>query len=93
MVKVLITGAAGQVGSELVKLAPADFEVVGYNSSELDITNAQQNLLDAENDWYNIAKQQVTDVTGEIVSTWQECQDKIKDIYSDMTLTDEERSA
>lgn len=42
MVKVLITGAVGQVGSELVKLAPADFEVVGYNSSELDITNSQQ---------------------------------------------------
>jgi len=44
MVKVLITGAAGQVGSELVKLALAGFEVVGYNSSELDITNAQQVL-------------------------------------------------
>lgn len=42
MVKVLITGAAGQVGSELVKLAPVGFEVVGYNSSEFDITNAQQ---------------------------------------------------
>lgn len=42
MVKVLITGAAGQVGSELVKSAPAGFEVVGYNSSELDITNIQQ---------------------------------------------------
>ena len=42
MVKVLITGAAGQVGSELVKLAPVGFEVVGYNSSVLDITNAQQ---------------------------------------------------
>lgn len=42
MVKVLITGAAGQVGSELVKLAPVGFEVVGYNSSELDITNAHQ---------------------------------------------------
>lgn len=42
MVKVLITGAAGQVGSELVKLAPAGFDAVGYNSSELDITNAQQ---------------------------------------------------
>lgn len=64
-----------------------------YTANQDDITNAQQNLLDAENDWYNIAKQQVTDVTGEIVSTWQECQDKIKDIYSDMTLTDEERSA
>ena len=64
-----------------------------YTANQDDITNAQQNLLDAENDWYNIAKQQVTDVTGEIVSTWKECQDKIKDIYSDMTLTDEERSA
>lgn len=64
-----------------------------YTANQDDIANAQQNLLDAENDWYNIAKQQVTDVTGEIVSTWQECQDKIKDIYSDMTLTDEERSA
>lgn len=64
-----------------------------YTANQDDIANTQQNLLDAENDWYNIAKQQVTDVTGEIVSTWQECQDKIKDIYSDMTLTDEERSA
>lgn len=64
-----------------------------YTANQDDIANAQQNLLDAENDWYNIAKQQVTDVTDEIVSTWKECQDKIKDIYSDMTLTDEERSA
>ena len=64
-----------------------------YTADQDQIANAQQNLLDAENDWYNIAKQQVTDITGEIVSTWKECQDKIKDIYSDMTLTDEERSA
>lgn len=63
-----------------------------YTADQDQIANAQQNLLDAENDWYNIAKQQVTDVTGEIVSTWKECQDKIKDIYSDMTLTDKERS-
>ena len=64
-----------------------------FIANQDDIAKAQQNLLDVENDWYNIAKQQVTDVTGEIVSTWKECQDKIKDIYSDMTLTDEERSA
>ena len=42
MVKVLITGAVGQVGCELVKLAPDGFDIVGYNSSELDITNALQ---------------------------------------------------
>lgn len=64
-----------------------------YTADASQIADAEQNLLDAENEWYNIAKQQVEDVTGEIISTWQECQDKIKEIYSDMTLTDEERSA
>lgn len=56
------------------------------------VAGAEKDLLDAENEWYNIAKQQVTDVTGEIISTWQECQEKIKEIYSDMTLTDQERA-
>lgn len=39
--KVLITGAAGQVGSELRETAPAEYEVVACPSSELDITNAR----------------------------------------------------
>ena len=64
-----------------------------YTADPTQIVDAQQDLLDAENEWYNIAKQQVEDVTGEIISTWQECQEAIKAIYSDMTLTDEERSA
>ena len=64
-----------------------------YTADPTQIADAQQDLLDAENEWYNIAKQQVEDVTGEIISTWQECQEAIKAIYSDMTLTDEERSA
>lgn len=63
-----------------------------YTADPTQIENAEQDLIDAEIEWYNIAKQQVTDVTGEIISTWQECQDKIKEIYSDMTLTDQERS-
>ncbi len=63
-----------------------------YTADQDQIAGAEQDLIDAQNDWYNIAKQQVTDVTGEIVSTWQECQEKIKQIYSDMTLTDQERS-
>lgn len=63
-----------------------------YTADPTQVEGAEQDLLDAENEWYNIAKQQVTDVTGEIISTWNECQQKIKEIYSDMTLTDQERS-
>ena len=42
MFKVLVTGAKGQVGSELVKAAPSGFTVIGLASNELDITNQQQ---------------------------------------------------
>lgn len=63
-----------------------------YTADQDQVANAQQELLDKENEWYSIAKQQVTDVTGEIIATWQECQDKIREIYSNMTLTDEERA-
>ncbi len=64
-----------------------------YTADQNEIADAEQKLLDAQNEWYNLAKNQVKDVTGQIVSTWQECQDQIKEIYSDMTLTEEERSA
>lgn len=63
-----------------------------YTADADQIADAEQNLLDAENEWYNIAKQQVEDVTGEIIQAWQDCQDEIKDIYSDMSLTDQERA-
>lgn len=38
--KVLVTGAAGQVGVELVRLAPEQVEVQAYDSATLDITDA-----------------------------------------------------
>lgn len=44
MFKVLITGAQGQVGRELVKLVPDDFEVIGLSSADLDITDNEQVL-------------------------------------------------
>lgn len=40
--RVLIAGAHGQVGHELLRLAPDCCEVVALGSAELDITNAQQ---------------------------------------------------
>ncbi|VXB84082.1 dTDP-4-dehydrorhamnose reductase subunit, NAD(P)-binding, of dTDP-L-rhamnose synthase [Pseudomonas sp. 8AS] len=40
--RVLITGAHGQVGHELMRCAPAGFELVGLGSAELDIANAGQ---------------------------------------------------
>lgn len=40
--RVLITGAHGQVGHELMRLAPAEFEALGMGSAELDIADAAQ---------------------------------------------------
>jgi dTDP-4-dehydrorhamnose reductase len=40
--RVLITGAHGQVGHELLRCAPAGFEAVGLGSAEMDIANADQ---------------------------------------------------
>ena len=37
----LVTGAEGQVGSEIVRLADDEFEVVGFDRLRLDITNAR----------------------------------------------------
>jgi hypothetical protein len=50
-------------------------------------------LADANNEYYNIAKQEVKDVTGEIIATWQEMNDKIKEVYEDESLTVAEREA
>lgn len=37
--KILVTGADGQVGTEMVRLADEEFRVVGFNRRDLDITN------------------------------------------------------
>lgn len=40
--RVLITGAHGQIGHELVRLAPSDINLVTPNSNTLDISQAEQ---------------------------------------------------
>lgn len=41
-IRVLVTGAAGQVGGELLRTAPSRFKVIGMASDELNITDAAQ---------------------------------------------------
>ncbi len=64
-----------------------------FYADDTQIQDAQQQFLDAQNEYYNIAKQQVKDVTAEILQAWQECNNKIKEIYADESLTVEEREA
>lgn len=63
-----------------------------YTADPSQVEQAEQDLITAQNEWYNIAKEQVTNVTGEIVGLWQECSDAVAEIYNDMTLTDQERA-
>lgn len=42
MLRVLITGAHGQVGHELMRLVPEGIEAVGFGSRELDISDVQR---------------------------------------------------
>ena len=64
-----------------------------YGADQTAIDEAQSAVNDAQNEWYNIAKNQVTEVTGEIINTWKEMKDAIEETYSDLELTTEEREA
>ena len=46
--KVFVTGSNGMLGSNLLKLLP--FEVIGFTSTELDITDSKKimNILEKE---------------------------------------------
>lgn len=64
-----------------------------YSANPDDIENAEQKIFDAENNWYNIAKDQVKETNQKILENEQELVDKIKEVYNDLTLTTEEREA
>ena len=62
-----------------------------FTADEADINNKQQEYLKAMQDYYNIAKDQTENTTGEIVSLWQEMSEEIRKIYEDDTLNAEQR--
>ena len=62
-----------------------------YTSDQSTIDNANQEYADAANEYYNIAKDRVEEVTGEIVDAWNECNDRIKEIWENEDLTYEEK--
>lgn len=63
-----------------------------YTANPEDVEQAEKDMIDAQNEWYNIAKDRVKETTGEIVSAWAECQEAVQEVYEDMTLTDQERA-
>lgn len=67
-----------------------------YTANPEDIANAEQDLLEAERNAYNIAKEQVKETTREIIQAWQDCKQAIEEIYRQMadgTITYEEGQA
>ncbi len=62
-----------------------------FTANEADINNKQQEYLKAMQDYYNTAKDQTENITGEIVSLWQEMSEEIRKIYEDDTLNAEQR--
>lgn len=64
-----------------------------YTADQDQIADAQQNLLNAQNEWYNVAKDRTKEVAGEIVSMWKDCTDEIEQLYKDLAdgnITEEE---
>ena len=64
-----------------------------YTNNADDVAAQEQKLAQANNEYYNIAKKQTQDVTSQIISLWQECEDEVNEIFKDSTLTEEERNA
>lgn len=62
-----------------------------FTADEADINSKQQEYLKAMQDYYNIAKNQTENITGEIISLWQEMSEEIRKIYEDDTLNAEQR--
>ena len=64
-----------------------------YTADELDVAQKQQDLLDAQINAYNIAKQALLDSENNTISEITNARDKIIEIWTDANLDAEERKA
>ena len=62
-----------------------------YTNDKDELTKSRQQLLNAENELYNLTKQAYTNNLGTYYSLVTEWQDKVKNVYLDTTLTVKEQ--
>jgi hypothetical protein len=64
-----------------------------FVSDEDKVLEAQKELAEAQNSLYNFDKDRYQENLNEIYSTYSEFQEKLKELYEDTALSDEEREA
>lgn len=64
-----------------------------FTADNNDINQKQQEYLKAMQDYYNIAKQQTENITGEIVSLWKDMSSEIRKIYENDSLDADQRQS
>ena len=64
-----------------------------YVADQGDIAEAEQGLAAAQNDLYNFDKDRYQSNLDDILSAWQEFQERYKEIVTDVSLSEEERVA
>ena len=62
-----------------------------FTADQGAVAEAEQQQAEAQNEWYNIAKEQTEQVTSDIVQLWQDSADAIQEIFEDEELTEEEK--
>lgn len=62
-----------------------------YTVDDDAVSNAQQEFDDAANEYYNLAKNRVKDMSNEIVQLKAEMSEKIREIYEDEEISEQER--
>lgn len=60
-----------------------------YVADQKEIDKARQNVLDAQNEYYNLTKKRTKEVTKSIIDNWNDCQEAIKALQ-ELGIEDEE---